>query len=76
MTMDIPISNFTKEKYLDLEKLLFKNNVKLYLAKDSFMSSTHFKKTYKEFKIFKKKLNIFNSNLIFKSNLSERLKIT
>jgi decaprenylphospho-beta-D-ribofuranose 2-oxidase len=76
ITMDIPISNFTKEKYLDLEKLLFKNNVKLYLAKDSFMSSTHFKKTYKEFKIFKKKLNIFNSKLIFKSNLSERLKIT
>jgi hypothetical protein len=74
--MDIPISNFTIEKYLDLEKLLFKNNVKLYLAKDSFMSSTYFKKTYKEFKIFKKKLNIFNSKLIFKSNLSERLKIT
>ena len=76
ITMDIPVSKLLRKEYTKLEKLFLKQNIKIYLAKDSFMSFKHFSKTYRNLGNFIKNLKSYNSNSIFKSRLSDRLKIT
>ena len=76
ITMDVPISKSFRINYLNLEKLFLKQNIKIYLAKDSFMSAKHFSKTYKNLNNFINNLKLYNCNSIFKSKLSDRLKIT
>lgn len=76
ITMDIPVSKLLRKEYTKLEKLFLKQNIKIYLAKDSFMSPKHFSKTYRNLSNFIKNLKSYNSNSIFKSRLSDRLKIT
>ena len=76
ITMDIPVSKLFRRKYLELEKIFLKQDIKIYLAKDSFMSSKHFSSTYRNLIKFTNNLKLYNSNSIFKSKLSDRLKIT
>lgn len=76
ITMDVPISKSFRLNYLNLEKLFLKQNIKIYLAKDSFMSAKHFSSTYRNLNNFTNNLKLYNSNSIFKSKLSDRLKIT
>jgi len=76
ITMDVPVSKLFRIKYLKLEKIFLKQNIKIYLAKDSFMSRNHFSRTYKNVNNFINNLKLYNSNSIFKSKLSDRLKIT
>ena len=76
ITMDVPISKSFRINYLNLEKLFLKQNIKIYLAKDSFMSTKHFSRTYKNLNNFINNLKLYNCNSIFKSKLSDRLKIT
>ena len=56
-----------------LKKNLAMNNIKVYLAKDSFMSQTFFKNTYSKLNNFIEIQKKINSNSTFKSKLSQRL---
>ena len=73
VTLDIPIKNNFYKIYEEFEKLLINENIKIYLAKDSFMSKTFFYASYDKIKLFtnlKKKIDPMRK---FKSIQSQRL---
>ena len=60
ITLDIPLKNDFSNIYKEFENILVNQNVKIYLAKDSFMSKFFFNKSYDEidkFINFKKKID-------------------
>jgi len=73
VTLDIPLKNGFLIIYEEFENILLNQNVKIYLAKDSFMSKAFFHKSYNkinEFIDFKKKIDPSSK---FKSIQSQRL---
>ena len=73
ITLDIPLNNNFSKVYEEFEKKFSNENIKVYLAKDSFMSQNFFKKTYSKLNNFVELQKRFNSNSTFKSKLSQRL---
>lgn len=60
ITLDIPLKNDFSNIYKEFENILVNQNVKIYLAKDSFMSKSFFNKSYDQidkFINFKKKID-------------------
>ena len=74
-TLDIPVTDKLTLIYPNFEKILIKYGVKVYLAKDSLMSKTLFKKTYKQLNSFMKIKKKIDKNKKFSSLQSERLGI-
>ena len=71
--MDIPLKNDFSNIYKEFENILVNQNVKIYLAKDSFMSKSFFNKSYDQidkFINFKKKIDPSSK---LRSMQSERL---
>ncbi len=75
ITLDIPVTDKLTLIYPNFEKILIKYGVKVYLAKDSLMSKTLFKKTYKQLNNFIKIKKKIDKNKKFSSLQSERLGI-
>ncbi len=73
ITLDIPLNNNFSKVYEEFEKKFKNENIKVYLAKDSFMSQTFFKNTYSKLNNFIELQKRINSNSTFKSKLSQRL---
>ena len=72
--MDFPYSNKVESILAELDKMVLKFNGRVYLSKDTRLSSYYFKKFYKQFdevKKVRKKYNIFN----FCSDQSKRIGI-
>ena len=53
ITLDIPIKENFFEIYQEFERIISSQNVKIYLAKDSFMSKNFFKNSYHKISLFK-----------------------
>ena len=53
ITLDIPIKENFFEIYQEFERIISSQNVKIYLAKDSFMSKNFFKNSYRKISLFK-----------------------
>lgn len=73
ITLDIPLKNDFSNIYKEFENILVNQNVKIYLAKDSFMSKSFFNKSYDQidkFINFKKKIDPSSK---LRSMQSERL---
>ncbi len=71
VTMDIKITKKFEDFYKNFEKILQKNQIKIYLAKDSFMSDFFFKNSYKKINKFislKKKIDPLNKISSVQSN--------
>lgn len=75
VTLDIPVTNRLKITYPQLEKIFIKHKIKVYLAKDSYMSELFFKKTNKGLKKFLKIKKRIDKNYKFSSLQSVRLGI-
>ena len=75
ITLDIPVTEKLNLIYPNFEKILVKHGVKVYLAKDSLMSKTLFKKTYKRLNNFIKIKKKIDKDKKFSSLQSERLGI-
>ena len=75
ITLDIPVSEKLNTIYPNFEKILIKYGVKVYLAKDSYMSKILFKKTYRQLNNFVKIRKKFDKDKKFLSLQSERLGI-
>ena len=73
ITLDIPLNNNFSKVYEEFEKKFSNECIKVYLAKDSFMSKTFFKNTYSKLNNFIEIQKKINSNSTFKSKLSQRL---
>ncbi len=73
ITLDIPLNKKFSKVYEEFEKKFNNEDIKVYLAKDSFMSQNFFKNTYSKLNNFIKLQKRFNSNSTFKSKLSQRL---
>lgn len=73
ITLDIALENNFLDVYKKFEKKFSNEYIKIYLAKDSFMSKTFFKNTYSNLNNFIKLQKKFNSNSTFRSKLSQRL---
>ena len=54
ITLDIPIKDNFFKIYQEFEEIISKKNVKIYLAKDSFMSKNFFKNSYNKISLLKK----------------------
>ena len=67
IALDIPLSNNFFEIYKELEKNISNYNLKIYLAKDSFMSKSFFTNSYDKIILFndfkKKSIQVLNFNL-------------
>jgi len=75
ITLDIPLKKNFSDVYKEFESKFGNENIKIYLAKDSFMSKTFFKNTYQKLDNFIELQKKINPNSTFKSKLSERLGI-
>ena len=73
ITLDIPLNNSFSKVYEEFEKKFSNEHIKVYLAKDSFMSQTFFKNTYSKLNDFIEQQKRINSKSTFKSKLSQRL---
>ena len=73
ITLDIPLNNSFSKVYEEFEKKFSNEHIKVYLAKDSFMSQTFFKNNYSKLNNFIKLQKRINSKSTFKSKLSQRL---
>ena len=73
ITLDIALNSNFLEVYREFEKKFSNEDIKVYLAKDSFMSETFFKKTYAKLNNFIECQKKINPNSTFKSKLSQRL---
>ena len=73
ITLDIALNNNFTEVYKEFEKKFGNKDIKIYLAKDSFMSQTFFKNTYSKLNNFIELQKKINPNSTFKSKLSQRL---
>ncbi len=73
ITLDIALNDNFLKVYKEFEKKFSNKDIKVYLAKDSFMSQTFFKNTYSKLNNFIELQKKVNPNSTFKSKLSERL---
>ena len=73
ITLDIALGANFSDVYKNFEKRFSNENIKIYLAKDSFMSKTFFKNTYSNLNNFIEFQKKVNPNSTFKSKLSKRL---
>ena len=73
ITLDIALGNNFSDVYKEFEKKFSNEYIKIYLAKDSFMSKNFFKKSYSNFNNFNELQKKVNPNSTFKSKLSKRL---
>ncbi len=73
MTLDIPVTKDFILLYPNLEKILINNKIKVYLAKDSYMSENFFKKTYKNLNEFLKIKKSVDKNSKFLSLQGKRI---
>ena len=73
ITLDIPLNNNFSKVYEEFEKKFSNEHIKVYLAKDSFMSKTFFKNSYSKLSNFIELQKRINSDSTFKSKLSQRL---
>ena len=73
ITLDIALRSNFSDVYKGFEKKFCNENIKVYLAKDSFMSQAFFKNTYSRLNNFIVLQKKFNCNSTFKSKLSQRL---
>lgn len=73
ITLDISLRRNFSDVYKGFEKKFGNENIKVYLAKDSFMSQAFFKNTYSKLNNFIELQKKFNNNSTFKSKLSQRL---
>ena len=75
ITLDIPVTKKLNLLYPKLEKIFIQHNIKVYLAKDSYMSKKHFNKSYKKINMFKKIKHKIDKENKFSSVQSRRLEI-
>mgnify|MGYP001256303448 CR=1 FL=1 len=76
LTVDVPASNTSLENCLNkLDKLIVKENGKIYLSKDSRQTSEVFFKTYKNFEEWLKIKYEMDPKCIFTSDLAERYEL-
>ena len=75
ITLDIPVTKKLNYVYPKLEKIFIKHNIRVYWAKDSYMSKKHFNRSYKKINIFKKIKNKIDSQNKLSSIQSRRLGI-
>ena len=73
ITLDIALGDNFSDVYKEFEKKFSSEYIKIYLAKDSFMSKNFFKNTYSKLNNFNKFQKKINPNSTFKSKLSRRL---
>ncbi len=73
ITLDIALGNNFSDVYKEFEKKFSNEYIKIYLAKDSFMSKNFFKNTYSNLNNFNELQKKVNPNSTFKSKLSKRL---
>ena len=73
ITLDIALNDNFLKAYKEFEKKFNYKDIKVYLAKDSFMSQTFFKNTYSKLNNFIELQKKINPNSTFKSKLSQRL---
>lgn len=73
ITLDISLRRNFSDVYKGFEKKFGNEDIKVYLAKDSFMSQAFFKNTYSKLNNFIELQKKFNNNSTFKSKLSQRL---
>ena len=73
ITLDIALGSNFSDVYKNFEKRFSNEYIKIYLAKDSFMSKTFFKNTYSNLNNFIEFQKKVNPNSTFKSKLSKRL---
>jgi decaprenylphospho-beta-D-ribofuranose 2-oxidase len=73
IALDIPLQKNFLKIYKEFEKNISNYNVKIYLAKDSFMSEIFFKNSYDKIMVFNEFKKKIDPNSKFKSVQSERL---
>tara|TARA_Y100001958_G_C20966716_1_gene363359 strand:- start:128 stop:646 length:519 start_codon:yes stop_codon:yes gene_type:complete len=73
ITLDIALGSNFSNVYKNFEKKFSNEYIKIYLAKDSFMSKTFFKNTYSDLNNFIEFQKKINPNSTFVSKLSKRL---
>ena len=73
IALDIPLQKDFLKIYREFEKNISNYNVKIYLAKDSFMSEIFFKNSYDKIMVFNEFKKKIDPNSKFKSVQSERL---
>ena len=73
IALDLPLSNNFFEIYKEFEKNISRYNVKIYLAKDSFMSKNFFKNSYDKVDSFNEIKKKIDPNSKFESIQSQRL---
>ena len=73
ITLDIALGSNFSDVYRNFEKKFSNEYIKIYLAKDSFMSKTFFKNTYSNLNNFIEFQKKVNPKSTFKSKLSKRL---
>ena len=73
ITLDIALGSNFSDVYKNFEKRFSSEYIKIYLAKDSFMSKVFFKNTYSNLNNFIEFQKKVNPNSTFKSKMSKRL---
>jgi decaprenylphospho-beta-D-ribofuranose 2-oxidase len=73
VALDVPLSDNFSEVYKEFEKLVINYNLKIYLAKDTFMSKSFFKNSYDKTALFKEYKKKIDPNSKFQSIQSKRL---
>ena len=73
ITLDIPIKENFFEIYKEFERTFSNQSVKIYLAKDSFMSENFFKNTYNKISLFKEMKKKIDPEYKLQSIQSKRL---
>ena len=73
ITLDIPIKNNFFEIYQEFEEIISEKDVKIYLAKDSFMSENFFKNSYNKISLFKEIKKTVDPDSKLESIQSKRL---
>jgi len=73
ITLDIPIKDNFFKIYQEFEEIISKKNVKIYLAKDSFMSKNFFKNSYNKISLFKEIKKTVDPDSKLESIQSKRL---
>ena len=73
IALDVPLSDNFSKVYKEFEKLTLNYNLKIYLAKDSFMSKSFFKNSYDKVTLFDEYKKKIDPNSKFQSIQSKRL---
>ena len=73
VALDIPLSDNFSEIYNEFEKIILNYNLKIYLAKDTFMSKSFFQDSYDKNILFNEYKKKIDPNFKFQSIQSKRL---